>query len=182
MTYIETLGGKKIDLLLPDHNEIDIDDIACALSHIPRFAGHTTTFYSVAAHSINVAKLVPNKYKLQALLHDATEAYIGDMPTPFKALLGDYRAAESRLWNAVCRAYSIPTEIHKAVHDADAVMLMTERDKLKPNSGDWGWREELMRVPLDGLVGFKNESPIRICEMFTELFHSYKEMHNKMNM
>lgn len=103
MSYIETFGGYRVDVLLPDPKQIMIEDIAHALAHVPRFAGHTSRFYSVGAHSINVARVVPKAHKLQALLHDATEAYLGDMPTPFKRVFGEYRAAEERLWKAIAQ-------------------------------------------------------------------------------
>lgn len=144
--YIETLSGKKIALPNVDPTQIDIFDIAHALAYQPRFAGHTDVFYSVAEHSINVAKLVPMQYKLQALLHDATEAYLCDIPTPFKAMLPQYKELEACLWEGIAKRFGVPVELHKTVKYADAVMLMTERDAMKPLHGDWGGREDIPRT------------------------------------
>lgn len=145
--YIETISGKVIAIPNTGLSQIDIFDIAHALSYQPRFAGHTKQFYSVAEHSINVAKLVPREWKLQALLHDATEAYLCDIPTPFKAMMPQYKELEKHLWYAIAKRFGVPYEMDQSVKDADAVMLMTERDALKPIHGDWGYREEIQRVP-----------------------------------
>lgn len=174
MTYIETYGGNRVDILLPDPAQITVEDIAHALAHVPRFAGHTKRFYSVAAHSINVARLVPDEHKLQALLHDATEAYLGDMPTPFKRVFGEYRAAEERLWKAIAQKFNVPVELHKSVKQADGVMLMTERDELKPHNGWWGDYEDNLRVPLDGLIGFSvDTTSAQVKAAFMAAFTNY---------
>src|SRR5271156_4912831 len=80
--WIQTFTGKKFYPFNPKPQDIDIRDIAHALSNICRFTGHTKRFYSVAEHSRNVAKLVPAHMKLQALLHDASEAYLCDIARP----------------------------------------------------------------------------------------------------
>ena len=86
--WLGTVTGKKINLLNPDPDQICLEDIALALEKMPRFNGHTTSNWSVLDHSLAVASLVTPEYKLQALLHDATEAYICDIPSPLMALLG----------------------------------------------------------------------------------------------
>ncbi|MEM4379972.1 MAG: hypothetical protein QXL01_04720, partial [Thermoplasmatales archaeon] len=83
--WIETYSGKKFDYLA--QSELDIEDIAHALSNLCRFNGHTRVFYSVAEHSVNVSSMVPPELKIAALLHDAAEAYIGDVPSPLKQLI-----------------------------------------------------------------------------------------------
>ena len=155
MSYIETYTGKRVDILLPDAEQICIEDIAHALAQVPRFAGHGSEFYSVAQHSLNVAALLPKHLKLQGLLHDATEAYLGDMPTPFKALLPDYQAAEQRMWNAISFAFYLPKEVHPSVKQADKIMLMSERDRFKSeSSGYWGQEyEDTLRVEVEQYFG-----------------------------
>lgn len=149
--YIETVSGKQIAIPHTDPTQIDIFDIAHALSYAPRFAGHTKVFYSVAEHSINVARLVEKEHKLQALLHDATEAYLCDIPTPFKAMMPEYKNMEGWLWKAISERFGVPYELHPSVKEADAIMLMTERDAMKPLHGDWGVREQIKRVPFQKL-------------------------------
>src|ERR1051326_5760594 len=79
-----THTGKQFWPLDARVDEIDIEDIAHGLSHICRFGGHCRHFYSVAQHSVLVSRAVPLQLRMAGLLHDATEAYIGDMVRPLK--------------------------------------------------------------------------------------------------
>lgn len=82
MSYIQTLSGKHFNYLDIQQDDIVIEDIATALSHICRFAGHLPEFYSVGQHSVLTSHLVPQEFALEALLHDAAEAYLQDIPSP----------------------------------------------------------------------------------------------------
>lgn len=140
--FIETWSGKKVSLPGCDPESICIDDIAHALSRAPRFAGHTAFNYSVGRHSLNAAALVeswgaPKIEVLQALMHDATEAYLCDIPTPFKRLLTNYKELEDDLWKAITTKFSIPFEMAPSVKKADEVLLYAERNILKPNHSVW---------------------------------------------
>ena len=89
MSTLETVSGRKVDVVNPDPATIDITDIAWALSPMPRFSGHSIPYipYSVAQHSIQVAKDLASLgplVQLYGLLHDAAEAYINDLPSPVK--------------------------------------------------------------------------------------------------
>ena len=149
-TYIETISGKKIDFWNPDPEQIDVEDIVHALLNIPRFGGHIRQFYSVMTHSYNVSKLVPKHLRYEAIMHDAAEAYLMDMPTPFKRQMADYQEAEHRLWLAICLKLGINPVLDPAVKAADTVALMTERDHLKKVNGDWGPEYEgVIRAPVD---------------------------------
>lgn len=147
MSWIETFSGKQIDLISPDPQQFTLEDIFHALCNIPRFGGHTSKFYSVGSHSYNVAKLVPDHLKFQAIMHDATEAFIGDMPTPFKRLMPDYQAAEDRLWQAICTKFDLPYKLDPLVKQADAIALIHERDILKPTGVKWPDHENVIRLP-----------------------------------
>ena len=137
--WIGTLSGKKIDLMNPDPDQITIEDIGNALSRINRFNGHTRIPWTVLQHSVATARLVAESYKLQALLHDATEAYICDIPTPLKLLLGDsYREVERRIAHAIGVKFGvILTELPYPVKQADLIMLMSEKEYFQPDSIDW---------------------------------------------
>src|SRR4051812_44303587 len=102
---IQTYSGKQFFPMRPIGGDIDIEDIAHALSNQCRFSGHCQRFYSVAEHSLRVAELVTPQHKLWALLHDASEAYLVDLPTPIKRTLEEYRNAENRVMKAICRAF-----------------------------------------------------------------------------
>lgn len=136
MSWILTRGGRRIDLLEPSAAMVSPEDIAWALSMQCRFNGHTRAFYSVAQHCYLVADLVPAQYQLQALLHDATEAYVGDLVSPLKAVLPEYRQIELRVWHAICARFDIEPVLPPCIHDADLVALATERRDLMPQHQD----------------------------------------------
>jgi uncharacterized protein len=87
--WIETLSGKQYHLLEPDPAVINIKDIARALAYTCRYVGHCTRFYSVAEHCIHLCNFAPPEQKLLALLHDAHEAYCGDVSSPLKRAIID---------------------------------------------------------------------------------------------
>ena len=89
MSWITTQSGKHFDFNNLSAADICIEDISCALSNLCRFTGHVQDFYSVAQHSVHVSYLVPPEFALEALLHDAAEAYCNDISAPRKRLLPD---------------------------------------------------------------------------------------------
>ena len=125
---IRTYSGKVFRPLDPDPALINIRDIAHALSMEARWNGHTRVFYSVAEHSVRVSLITPAKDALWGLLHDASEAYLRDIPSPIKnaEAFSFYREAETRLMAAVAVAFGLPATIPAAVHRADKIMLHTE--------------------------------------------------------
>lgn len=141
-SYICTHSGKKFypnDIRVAD---IDIEDIAWALSNQCRFSGHTSEHFSVAQHSLMVSSILPEELKLQGLLHDASEAYLCDLPKPLKHLadFSAYRRIEKNAQQVIYRKYGIiypdPPEIKKA----DAILLGTEARDLMGNPG---WCHEI---------------------------------------
>lgn len=130
-TWIPTYLGVKFDLIKPLPVDVRPHDITFALSNLRRFTGHVT--YSVAQHSMMVADLVPPEMELFALLHDAAEAYTGDISRPLKKLLGgSFRVIERRVQDAVDRRFGLEWSpaIAAAVKQADDVALATERRDL----------------------------------------------------
>src|SRR6478752_7418281 len=102
---IRTFTGKWMDVFSPTPEMICIEDIAHALSLMCRFGGHTPTLYSVGQHSIHVSKLVGNKHKLAALLHDASEAYFMDIPRPIKKKVLEYGPIEDKLMKVIAEKF-----------------------------------------------------------------------------
>lgn len=152
MSFLTTNTGKRIDLLKdPDPTQFIIEDIAGGLSRICRFNGQISRFYSVAEHSIHVSELLPKHLQLQGLLHDASEAYICDIPTPLKLILGEaYYVIERRIMHGIGLALGVELDnLHPSVKEADRVMTVTERDKLRAARGEpWGPEyENAMRYP-----------------------------------
>lgn len=143
--YIETMSGQKVWLPNPDPDSIQIEDIAHALSFQPRFAGHTRIMHSVAAHSLLVENIVheflgetDRIIRLQALLHDATEAYLCDIPSPFKSLIPQYKELEANLWRVISTRFGVPFEMDPLVKKADWLNLYGERDWLRTHqTSEW---------------------------------------------
>lgn len=135
--WILTYTGKKFYVMDPRPEDICIEDIAHGLSNMCRFSGQCRTFYSVAQHSLIVSDHCPDA-ELQGLMHDATEAYIGDMVRPLKHSMPAYKTAELKLWACICEKFGMPIDMHPQVKAADNRALMTERRDLMITS-DHEW-------------------------------------------
>jgi len=123
---IRTFTGLYIDVFNPTPDMICIEDIAHGLNNVCRFAGQIREFYSVAQHSVNVCSMVPLELKLQALLHDASEAYLGDMPSPIKRNFPEYKKVEHNLMKVIAEKFGFDHELHPQVKEADKKALENE--------------------------------------------------------
>lgn len=139
--WVETRSGKRVSVQNPQPDQFDIKDIAYALSNTCRFNGHCAGFYSVAEHSVAVALRLPRNLRLAGLLHDATEAYLGDIPSPIKQFLPDYKVIEERFETALEKAFGLDDFPDRAaVKEADIDALFTEAHFLIPSQGkDWAY-------------------------------------------
>lgn len=136
--WMQTYTGVQFWPLDPRADEIKIVDIAHALSNMCRYAGHCCDFYSVAEHSILVSYLVPREDALAGLLHDATEAYLVDVPRPIKGYLGGYHEFEHRLWLSVAEAFDLAVELPESVKIADNAILLAEAEQIMgPKPAPW---------------------------------------------
>uniref|UniRef100_E6QWC1 Phosphohydrolase n=1 Tax=mine drainage metagenome TaxID=410659 RepID=E6QWC1_9ZZZZ len=134
MTLLTTFTGGKVDYANPLPEQINIMDIATALSRECRYAGHASHFYSVAQHSVLCSRIVLPELAIEALLHDAAEAYLKDIPSPLKALLPDYKLLEARFDRAIREHFGLPELHSSAVKEADNILLVTEiRDLFPPD-------------------------------------------------
>ncbi len=131
--WIQTYTGQVFYPLDPRPEEIHIADIAHSLSMQCRFSGHVREFYSVAEHSVRVSIACPPEHAEWGLLHDASEAYLIDLPRPLKRFseMGRlYMEAESRVMSAVCERFGLSIQIPSIVERLDRVLLMTEKRDL----------------------------------------------------
>ena len=133
---IQTPSNRYFDLLNPDPNDIFIEDIAHALSHIARFSGNTREFYSVAQHCVLCSRINPYNQAFEKLLHDAAEAYIGDLVSPLKNLLPGYKAIEDSIDKAVANRFGLSPGFQNTaeVKRADLTMLVNEKRFLFPKN------------------------------------------------
>lgn len=124
--------GRLIDFNHPAPEQIDLTDIAHALSNICRFGGHSGPFYSVAQHSILVAALAPPHLRREALMHDAAEAYLGDVIKPLKILLGDkYSDLEASFESVICDKFCLSWSKMTEVKPYDMQAVEIEHEALK---------------------------------------------------
>lgn len=130
MSYIRTSSNKIFNYLDLENSQIDIDDIATALSFIPRWLGHTNKFYSVAQHCCWCADHTEGN-RLEALMHDATEAYLSDLPSPLKALLPDYQNMEKNVSIVLAIKFGFDYPYSIETHEVDKKALQIERIFIK---------------------------------------------------
>lgn len=139
MSYIVTKSGIEFSLVKPDPETVRIRDIAHSLARIRRFNGHTGANCSVALHSVIVSHLVPAEDAFNALLHDAHEAYIGDISTPVGRLLGrELRVLKVRLDDAIGIKFNADL-IHpsQSIKVHDIAHLAYERHWFLPGGKPW---------------------------------------------
>lgn len=138
--WIQTHSGRRFCPTNPNPDAIVIQDIAHALSMQCRFSGHCKYFYSVAQHSVLVSYICDSQDALWGLLHDASEAYLVDVPRPIKrsGKMQSYIDFEHKMQEAVCRRFGLPMAEPPSVKKADTALLYTEaRDLMSPFHSDW---------------------------------------------
>lgn len=150
--WMQTFTGRQFWPVDPRPEEIDILDIAHALSHLCRFAGHVTHFYSVADHCIRVSRLGSPHDRMLALaglLHDATEAYVVDVPRPLKRFLPGYAEIEARVARCVEVRFDLEAGIldHPTVKGWDEVLLATEARDLMGGESAGKWKLRAQPLP-----------------------------------
>lgn len=136
--WIQTYSGHRFEYDNIKGNKVNIEEIAHALSNTCRFTGHSREFYSVAQHCVIVSKNVPMEDALWGLLHDASEAYAGDVNKPLKNKLGDsYTSIEAKIHRLIAKTFKLPGNIPMSVHLADMRLLLTERRDLFSTVMPW---------------------------------------------
>lgn len=151
--WMQTFTGRRFYPQDPVAADLNTADIAHALSLLCRYGGHVTEFYSVAEHCVLMSRFVESVAgkgaALYALLHDATEAYVVDVPRPVKRYLADYAVIEGRVWEALVEKFGLPTPaIPAIVHEADNRILANEKARLLPRSENWPMLAGLEPLPV----------------------------------
>lgn len=147
--WIQTASGRQFWPIDPRPNEVFIDDIAHALSMLCRFGGHCRRFYSVAEHCVLMARAADPRVALWALLHDASEAYLVDVPRPLKPFLVGYDVAEAKIMRAVEFRFNLHLGLPEEVKRMDRAILMDEQlQNMAPAPVKWSTDTEPLGVQL----------------------------------
>jgi 5'-nucleotidase len=171
--YLQTVSGRWVNPFDPDPSQLDAGDIARALANQCRFGGHSRVFYSVAQHAVIVSELVEQRGGdvedvFAALMHDATEAYLGDMPHPLKhrsPLGAAFKQAEDHLERALRERFQIKPDVPE-IKRADRALLATERRAF--SAEDWHWPELEGVEPVD--LELQAMSPDEAAEAFAQRY------------
>jgi 5'-deoxynucleotidase YfbR-like HD superfamily hydrolase len=175
---ILTFSGRYFDFIHPERSVFHFTDVAHGLSNICRFGGHTRHFYSVAQHSVLVSHLVPPTDAFAGLMHDAAEAFIGDIPKPLKELLPDYKAIEARVEKAVLQRFGLALPLPSSVKLADLMALALEQRELMPPHDDKWALIEGLNVP-ELLITPMSADEARL--MFLTRFHELSSIEVEVN-
>lgn len=130
-------SGAWFDFCAPASSEFTIEDIGHGLANICRYSGQCRSFYSVAEHSILVSETAKG-FELEALLHDAAEAFLGDITRPLKQMLPEYKRIEADVERAILDQFGIIGPLPPQVKQADLRVLAAEQKQIMPEGTD-GW-------------------------------------------
>lgn len=145
--WIETSLGDKFWYTSEGVEGIEPEAIAHSLANICRYSGHSRFFYSVAEHSVNVARLLPRHKRLWGLLHDAGEAFLMDIPSPAKQLLPDYKYLEGQIMSRIAKRFNLPDLFWRdeEIKRCDWAQLKEEAAVLLPSGGkEWFFPPDLV--------------------------------------
>ena len=143
-------SGAWFDFCAPGESAFTIEDIAHGLANICRYSGQCSNFYSVAEHSLLVSE-VAKGFEFEALLHDAAEAFLGDITRPLKQMLPEYKRIENEVENAILERFGVPVPLPTEVKEADLRVLAAEQRQIMPKGTD-GWVRGRKVVPADVVV------------------------------
>lgn len=170
-------SGRVLDLFDPDPEVLDIQVIARALARLCRYNGHSKRFYSVAEHSVLVSSILPKDLKKWGLLHDAAEAFLGDVVSPLKRspLMAGYRQAEAVMEKEILRRFGVYTRYPEDaawVKRADLAALATEIQTVAPGSPEAAyWRRHNETLPAPVVPSWElGLAPEEAEDMFLEMF------------
>jgi len=171
--WIETYTGKQFHILDPKPDEICVQDIAHALAHQCRYNGHTIRHYSVAEHSVLLARYVfkmtsGKRLTRSMLLHDAAETYIGDMPRPLKHLVPQFIEIEKSIEQVIAKVFDVFLEMPEYLKDLDTRILVDERKQCMGKT-DNKWGSDTL-LPLG--ITICNWSPEEAEKQFLDMFYA----------
>ena len=141
-------SGAWFDFLDPESSSFTVEDIAHGLANTCRYAGQCSKFYSVAEHSLLVSEIAVG-FEFAALMHDAAEAFLGDVTRPLKQLLPEYKRIESVVEKAIFARFGLQTPLPYAVKQADLRVLAAEQAQIMPVGTDsWATTDGITPAPI----------------------------------
>ena len=175
MDWITTYSGNKLDIESVNPN-ITIRDIAHGLSLTCRFAGMCKEFYSVGMHSIILSNILfnesgNNNYAIVALMHDAAEFVFGDIPTPIKKVMPEYKKYHDLFLKNIFKKFNLNFNFLKEIDKYDKRLALTEAEYLGINTSDWQLYKDYKPYQIN-LFNMRN--PLDVEDMFRERYHDYK--------
>ncbi len=174
--WISLLSGGQFYYNRPEDSEVEIEDIASALSNVCRFSGHLPCFYSVAQHLVNTSRVVPPEFAFTALMHDTAEAFTNDLPTPLKWTLPVFKDLEGKIESAMANRFGFQYPYPDEVKLADTQMLLLEKNYVKMDASEWQYYNDIPFEHLVDKVDLKGWQPIRAKREFLERF---EELNNE---
>lgn len=135
--WMQTFGGRRFYPLDPKEDELYIEDIAHALSLQNRYGGHSLFPYSVAQHSVYLSHVIEPEFAYEALMHDASEAYLCDIPRPIKPDLHNYYQLEGKLMEIISKKFGFKYPMSAQVKFGDNRMLTTEKRDVMRSGLEW---------------------------------------------
>ena len=170
-------SGAWFDFAAPHSSPFTIEDIAHGLSNICRYSGQCNGFYSVAEHSLLVSETVIG-FELEALMHDAAEAFLGDITRPLKQMLPDYKRIEGEVERAIFSRFGIQTPIPREVKQADLRVLAAEQRQIMPRgTDDWLRGQDVVPAP----IVVRNLPPVEAKRAWLERFEVLYPLRSRVN-
>ena len=173
--YLQTVSGRWVNPFDPDPGQLDAGDIARALANQCRFGGHSRVFYSVAQHCVIVSRVVEERGgdiedAFAALMHDAAEAYLGDMPHPIKHRAARHRlpGGRGRLEEAIRDRFKIKAGVPE-IERVDRALLATERRAVSGEGWDWPELEGVEALDLELVAWTPDEAAAEFARRYAEL-------------
>lgn len=168
--WIGLLSGAQMNYNYPEQSDVTLDDLASALSNICRFSGHLPVFYSVAQHLVNTSRIVPHEFAFDALMHDTSEAFTNDLPTPLKWAMPIFKELEEKIEAAMANRFGFNYPYPPEVKVADTEMLLLEKKYVKLDDRDWPHYRDIKFEHQRDKVDLKAWQPCRAKREFLERF------------
>jgi len=168
-SWLQTYTGVQFYPFRATPEMINIEDIAHQLAYQTRYRGALEDYYSIAEHCVLGSQVIDPNYALEFLLHDAEEAYLGDMSAPIKRFMPDFARLGDEIRDVIFNKYGLTAGVSEAVHQLDLAICITEKTDGFADSLDWGWENTVDKLELVPQYWSPQESEDLFLSRFEEL-------------